>query len=109
MHGVTLTLCGALFCVHRYSANLSYGAVKSAKAAGNMLTLSGLVRTCELYPTDLGTSETDARLKLDLHRKGKPIPENDIWIASHSLQHDLPLLTLDAHFQEIESLQQRRW
>lgn len=34
-------------------------------------------------------------------RQGTPIPTNDIWIAAIVLQHDLALLTGDAHFSSL--------
>jgi predicted nucleic acid-binding protein len=37
------------------------------------------------------------------------LPENDIWIAAIALQHDLILVTRDAHFQEVENLQTAMW
>jgi len=43
-------------------------------------------------------------IKASLRRKGKPIPENDIWIAALALQHDLIVATRDAHFNEVDSL-----
>jgi len=39
----------------------------------------------------------------------RPLPENDIWIAAIALQYNLTLVTRDAHFQEVENLQQIRW
>lgn len=44
-----------------------------------------------------------------LQSKGTPIQDNDIWIAAIALQHNLILVTRDAHFDEIESLQTERW
>ena len=43
----------------------------------------------------------DPRLK----QKGKPVPENDIWIAAICMQHRIPLGTADAHFAEFTELQ----
>jgi tRNA(fMet)-specific endonuclease VapC len=39
-----------------------------------------------------------------LLKKGKPIPENDIWIAAVAKQHTLRLFTNDAHFSAIEGI-----
>ncbi|MBA3472116.1 MAG: VapC toxin family PIN domain ribonuclease, partial [Rubrobacter sp.] len=41
--------------------------------------------------------------------KGRPIPENDIWIAAVALQHDLVLASRDSHFEHVEGLQLDRW
>lgn len=45
------------------------------------------------------TSHIYARLKNDLRTRGKPIPENDIWIAASCLEHGATLLTRDRHFE----------
>jgi tRNA(fMet)-specific endonuclease VapC len=41
--------------------------------------------------------------------KGRPIPENDIWIAALAHQYSLTLASNDAHFREIENLQTETW
>jgi tRNA(fMet)-specific endonuclease VapC len=43
-------------------------------------------------------------IKKYLRSKGRPLPENDIWLAALARQHGLVLLTRDRHFQEIERL-----
>jgi tRNA(fMet)-specific endonuclease VapC len=40
---------------------------------------------------------------------GRPLPENDIWIASVCLENNAPLLTRDAHFENIQDLQIINW
>ena len=40
----------------------------------------------------------------DKVRKGKTIPENDIWIAAIAKQHGLTLISRDGHFKEIDGL-----
>jgi tRNA(fMet)-specific endonuclease VapC len=39
-----------------------------------------------------------------LRAKGKPIPNNDIWIAAHALETGAELLSFDDHFQWVEGL-----
>ena len=48
-------------------------------------------------------------IKTALRKKGKPIPENDIWIAALSLQNILALVTRDQHFNDIDNLVIKRW
>ncbi|NJO80161.1 MAG: type II toxin-antitoxin system VapC family toxin, partial [Cyanobacteria bacterium RM1_2_2] len=48
-------------------------------------------------------------VKNKLRLKGRPLPENNIWIAALALQHALILITRDAHFQEVENLQTVAW
>jgi tRNA(fMet)-specific endonuclease VapC len=44
-----------------------------------------------------------------LRLKGRPIPENDLWITAIALEHDLAVATQDAHFEEIDNLKVERW
>jgi tRNA(fMet)-specific endonuclease VapC len=45
-----------------------------------------------------------ADVRMKLKRIGKPIPENDIWIAGICRQFDLTLATSDAHFDLVDGL-----
>lgn len=53
---------------------------------------------------DANTAHHYAVLKRLLRDEGKPIPSNDLWIAASAIQHQLSLLTLDAHFSYIPLL-----
>jgi len=46
-----------------------------------------------------------AEIRLSLKQKGKPIPENDIWIAAICMVNDVPLMSHDKHFEHVEKLQ----
>ena len=50
------------------------------------------------------TADLYALVYVALRGKGKPIPTNDLWIAASSLERGATLLTLDAHFQNIDGL-----
>ncbi len=50
------------------------------------------------------TADLYALVYAALRRKGQPIPTNDLWIAASSLEYGAALLTLDAHFQNIDGL-----
>ena len=45
-----------------------------------------------------------SRIFAALRRKARPIPTNDMWIAASAMEHGLTLITLDAHFREIDGL-----
>jgi len=53
---------------------------------------------------DEQTTHHYASVFAQLRRQGTPIPTNDIWIAAIVLQHDLALLTSDAHFSSLPQL-----
>ena len=58
----------------------------------------------ELHYIDEDTAEFYAEIKNGLRKKGRPIPTNDIWIASIALQHGLKLYTNDQHFNYVPGL-----
>jgi tRNA(fMet)-specific endonuclease VapC len=58
---------------------------------------------------DEETSLAYGNIKAALRKKGKPIPENDIWIAAIAEQHKLIVITRDKHFKEIESIKLKSW
>lgn len=45
-----------------------------------------------------------AAVRVDLKRSGRPIPANDAWIAALALQHRLPVLSRDRHFDAVPGL-----
>jgi tRNA(fMet)-specific endonuclease VapC len=57
----------------------------------------------------IGTSREYGRIKHLLLKKGKPIPENDIWVAAHAIEYDLTLVTRDEHFKNIDDLKRTVW
>jgi tRNA(fMet)-specific endonuclease VapC len=61
-----------------------------------------------VYPTKVLPQYYGA-IKNHLRAKGRPIPENDIWIATAAKQHQLTLVTRDGHFQAIEGLLVEQW
>ena len=42
-----------------------------------------------------------AEIFVDLRRRGRPLPTNDIWIAATAARNGAPVLTFDDHFREI--------
>jgi len=88
---------------------LYLGAYRSQNAAKHTQQIKRLLENCNVLIADAETAETYARIKAALLQKGKPIPENDIWIAATDLQYGMRLVTRDNHFTEIEKLQLEHW
>jgi tRNA(fMet)-specific endonuclease VapC len=55
------------------------------------------------------TTVSYAALRVMLKRLGRPIPANDAWIAALALQHRLPVLSRDEHFDVVPDLERRAW
>ena len=50
-----------------------------------------------------------AAIRQQLKRAGAPLPANDVWIAALAQQHDLPILSRDAHFDAVSTLTRLSW
>lgn len=50
-----------------------------------------------------------AALRVALRRSGRPIPANDAWIAALALQHRLPVLSRDQHFDAVPNIERQSW
>ncbi len=88
---------------------LLFGAEKSSKAEAYRTRITRLVEKCPLVPHDLETARRYGALKAELQAKGRPIPENDVWIAAAALQHGLILAAVDRHFAHVEGLTVEAW
>ncbi len=88
---------------------LYYGAKKSARSTENLERIKNFVASITVLGCDLKTAYCYGEVKNKLRFKGKPLPENDIWIAAITLQYNLTLVTRDAHFREVENLQTITW
>ena len=86
---------------------LRYGALNSRRVADNLASVERLVSRCRVLDITALTAVTYARLRLTLKQAGKPIPENDLWIAALCVEHRVPLATLDRHFDAVEGLERR--
>ena len=58
----------------------------------------------KMYSIDEDTAEFYAEVLNSLKENGKPIPTNDIWIASVALQYGLKLFSKDQHFKYVSGL-----
>jgi tRNA(fMet)-specific endonuclease VapC len=88
---------------------LYYGARKSSRVQANVTRIDDFAARNIVLNCDTDTAQRYGEIKNALRRKGRPIPENDIWIAAIALQYDLTLVTRDAHFKQVNSLQIEAW
>ncbi len=77
---------------------LCYGARKSGRVEANLARVDELVASSTILGCDAETAQQYGEVKNKLRLKGRPLPENDVWIAALALQHALILVTRDAHF-----------
>ena len=83
---------------------LYYGARKSSKIQENLNKIDEFAVGNTILSCDTTTAMMYGDIKNRLKEKGKPIPENDIWIAAIARQYDLVLITKDKHFSLVEKI-----
>ena len=83
---------------------LIYGALNSKHVEQNLERHKRLIQRAKILEISESTANTYAKTRMGLKKKGKPIPENDLWIASICIEQRIPLLSNDGHFEDIENL-----
>lgn len=96
---VSCTVIGEMF----------YGALNSNQIEENTDRLVEFVRDTVSVPCDDDTARVYGEVKAALRKMGRPIPDNDIWIAAVAMQHSLSLVSRDEHFANIDQLNLVRW
>ena len=69
----------------------------------------GICAEIPVLEWDFEIADRYGRIQADLRRKGKAIPQNDIWIAATASRHGMILITLDRHFAHVEGLPTEFW
>lgn len=88
---------------------LFYGAWKSERVEENLKRIEELVLEATILGCGVETARLFGKLKNSLRIKGRLIPENDLWIAAITLEHNLTLVTRDTHFDGVPHLQVTAW
>jgi tRNA(fMet)-specific endonuclease VapC len=88
---------------------LYYGAYASTRVESNLQRVEALLEDFSVLVCDEDTARQYGVIRARLKKKGRPIPENDVWIAALASQHDLPLVTRDKHFAEVDGLTIESW
>jgi predicted nucleic acid-binding protein len=71
--------------------------------------LNAHLRDFDLLTITAETTVPYAALRATLKRLGRPIPANDAWIAALAMQHRMPILSRDEHFDELSEVQRIAW
>jgi len=86
-----------------------YGLTRSnqQERLGTMLAL--LIARSSVLSIDLDTTFHYARVRHELRQKGRPIPENDVWITALARQYNLRIVSRDLHFDDIADIHRVSW
>jgi tRNA(fMet)-specific endonuclease VapC len=83
---------------------LRYGALNSTRVEENLARLDEFSSMCRFVPITEPVVHAYSELRLQLKKKGRPAPENDIWIAATAKSLDATVITDDAHFASFAGL-----
>ena len=86
-----------------------YGIAQSRHRATYEQWLQSELDHFEVLAVTAQTTITYATLRVALKEQGTPIPANDAWIAALALQHKLPVLTRDRHFDTVPGVKRQAW
>jgi tRNA(fMet)-specific endonuclease VapC len=89
---------------------LYYGAYKSQKVTANLARLKMIERNMGIISPDEKSAEIFGMIKADLEKKGIPLDDFDIIIASCALVHNHTLVTNNVkHYKRIDGLRLANW
>ena len=88
---------------------LRYGIAESKHRSAYEGWLDSHLAHFEILPVTDETAIAYAAVRVALKRAGRPIPANDAWIAALALQHRLPVLSRDEHFDAVPGLDRKGW
>jgi tRNA(fMet)-specific endonuclease VapC len=88
---------------------LYFGAYKSQRVQQNHAAVVAFIANRVVLTVDPSTADVYGQIKDNLRAKGRPIPENDTWIAALALQYSLTLVTRDRHFAHVDNLNTVTW
>ena len=86
-----------------------FGIAQSRRRREYERWLEELVTVSRVLDVNEETAIGYARIRVQLKETGTPIPSNDAWIAALGLQHSLPILSRDRHFDFVKGLQRLAW
>lgn len=86
-----------------------YGLIDSRHRKTYETWLDQNLRNFEILAVTAETTLPYAMLRAALKAAGRPIPANDAWIAALALQHHLPILSRDEHFDAVPNVKRVGW
>ena len=99
----------AVFVPSIVLGELYFGAFKSTRTSDNLARIDAFAATVAQVAPGADTARIYGAIKAELRRAGRPIPENDLWIAALAKHHNLTLVTRDQHFAEVGALLHQSW
>ena len=91
-------------------AELYFGAYHSGQVEENRRRIERFKKPLRIYADDEKSAEIFGRLKAALYKKGRPVEDFDLLLASIALANDCTLVTNNtSHFKRIPDLRLENW
>ena len=89
---------------------LLYGFRGGSDFDRNVQKLRSFLNRSYVSVVDVGpvTADRYGRIAAALRAKGRPIPQNDIWIAAHAMETGADLVSADRHFAHVDGIAWQR-
>ncbi len=89
---------------------LLYGAEKSRQRKKALQLLEEFKTLIPVLPMPENTGKTHGAIRASLESKGRPIGNNDLWIAAHAKAEGLTIVTNnEREFQRVPGLKVQNW
>lgn len=89
---------------------LEFGALKSQQSQKALGILDELVAYLPVLPMENEVAAHYADIRANLEARGRPIGNNDLWIAAHARALDLTLVSNNIkEFERVENLKLENW
>jgi predicted nucleic acid-binding protein len=89
---------------------LYYGAYKSRRVTVNLARIRAIEAAFEIIPISLAAVQTFGELKTRLEKRGTPLDDFDLILATCALTHNFTLVTNNInHFSRIAELRLVNW
>lgn len=86
-----------------------FGIQKSLNPSEFDSVLDGISRYWPCLNITAATAQAYAEIRYELHKSGRPISPNDMWIAAQAREHDLAVVTKDKDFDFVPGLRRQSW
>jgi phosphatidylserine synthase len=106
---VSFGMAPALLVYQIVLGEFRYGIAQSKHRSAYEAWLKSQLPSFDILAVTEGTTVAYAALRVALKRSGRPIPANDAWIAALAMQHRLPILSRDEHFDALSGVRRIGW
>ncbi len=104
MEDLAIQFYPPLICTH-VMAEFLYGQATVGVSSAARLEARKFLDSFELLAPGRSTAAIYAELRASLKARGVILPDPDYWIAAHTLEEAIPLVTTDTHFRKVDGIQ----